>query len=76
MTKLSKEALLAWLVVSRYALGKEDVEEFIVPKDVGDGWIELGWQVINDRGEFIISDIGKIEADLVAPEFGVDPIQM
>lgn len=72
--KLFREVLLGWLVIVRYKLA--DMDEFVVPKEVGDGWIDLGWQQVDEHGIYVITETGATASDLVAPEWGVDPIAM
>lgn len=70
--KLTREQLAVWLAITRYALN--DADEFLWPKEVGEQMIEAGFQRIDETGTYWITDEGCAASDLIAPEWGIDPV--
>ena len=74
---IKRRELLGWLVIMRHQLDEDGEGDFIFPDEVKRALEDVGWIAHDVAAERLeITDVGRAEADLASPEWGVDSINV
>lgn len=76
--RLSEDKLVAWLCIIR--LNFRERRQMVVPVHVQQQLCERGWMVVSEEPDWEgnheshVTEEGTTASDLVAPEWGIDPV--